>query len=145
MKRIGHFRVHPGLCIKTRLSAQPLIWKWFFTLMQIKLIFTRKVEYLASFWKWGFMNSEVAYWHWCAVHIYTSQNSRKTGLKKAGKTEKTLQKLHYIKSWIMPSYLYLKKFPHDQQNSPCILMRLCVLYTSLYKKRNKKVRNCKIE
>ena len=27
--RIGHLRVPPGLCIKTRLSAQPLIWKWF--------------------------------------------------------------------------------------------------------------------
>ena len=52
---IGHFRVPPGLCIKTRLSAQPLIWKWFFILMQIKLIFTRKVLHLASFWKWGFM------------------------------------------------------------------------------------------
>ena len=24
---IGHFLVSPGLCIKTRLSAQPLIWK----------------------------------------------------------------------------------------------------------------------
>ena len=24
---IGHFRVLPGLCIKTRLSAQHLIWK----------------------------------------------------------------------------------------------------------------------
>ena len=24
---IGHFRVPPGLCIKTRLGAQPLIWK----------------------------------------------------------------------------------------------------------------------
>ena len=30
---IGHFRVPPGLGIKTRLSAQPLIWKWFFFLM----------------------------------------------------------------------------------------------------------------
>ena len=58
---IGHFRVFPGLCIKTRLSAQPLIWKWFFILVQIKLIFTRKVLRLASFWKWGFWNSEVAY------------------------------------------------------------------------------------
>ena len=38
-----------GLCIKTRLSAQPFIWKWFFILMQIKLIFTRKVVHLASF------------------------------------------------------------------------------------------------
>ena len=51
---IGHFRVPPGLCIKTRLSAQPLIWKSFFILRQIKLILTRKVVYLASFWKWGF-------------------------------------------------------------------------------------------
>ena len=24
---VGHFRVPPGLCIKTRLSVQPLIWK----------------------------------------------------------------------------------------------------------------------
>ena len=24
---IGHFRVPPGLCIKTRVGAQPLIWK----------------------------------------------------------------------------------------------------------------------
>ena len=39
-----HFRLTPGLWIKTRLSAQPLIWKWFFILMQIKLIFTRKAS-----------------------------------------------------------------------------------------------------
>ena len=58
---IGHFRVPPGLCFKTRVGAQPLIWKSFFILMQIKLIFTRKVVHLASFWKWGFWNSEVAY------------------------------------------------------------------------------------
>ena len=37
---IGHFRVPSGLCIKTRLSAQHLIWKWIFILMQLKLIFT---------------------------------------------------------------------------------------------------------
>ena len=48
------FTSSTGLCVKTRLCAQPLIWKWFFTLMQIKLIFTRKVVHLASFWKWGF-------------------------------------------------------------------------------------------
>ena len=52
---ISHFRVPLGLCIKTRLSAQPLIWKSFFVLMQIKLIFTRKLVHLASFWKWGFL------------------------------------------------------------------------------------------
>ena len=50
---IGHFRVPPGLCIKTRLGAQPLIWKWFFILMQIKLISTRKVKHLTSFWYRG--------------------------------------------------------------------------------------------
>ena len=52
---IGNFRVPPGLRFKTRLSAQPLIWKWFFILMQIKLISTRKVVHLASFWKRGFL------------------------------------------------------------------------------------------
>jgi len=64
---IGHLWVPPGLCVKMRLSAQPLKWKWFFILMQIKLIFTRQVAHLASFWKWGFWNSAVAYclWHWC--------------------------------------------------------------------------------
>ena len=40
---LDHFRVTPGLCIKTRLSAQPLIWEWVFILLQIKTIFTRKV------------------------------------------------------------------------------------------------------
>jgi len=33
-QKIRHFRVPPGLCIKTRLSGQPLIWKWFFIFMQ---------------------------------------------------------------------------------------------------------------
>ena len=42
-KEIGHCRVPPGRCIKTKLSAQPLIKKWFFILMQLKLIFTRKL------------------------------------------------------------------------------------------------------
>ena len=52
---ICHFRVPPGLCIKMRFSAQPLIWKWFFILMQINLIFPRKAVHLASFWKQGFL------------------------------------------------------------------------------------------
>ena len=38
---LGHFRVPQGLCFKKRLSAQPLIWKLCFILMQ-NLIFTRK-------------------------------------------------------------------------------------------------------
>ena len=46
---IGHFRVPSGLCFKRRVGVQPLIWKSFFILMQIKLIFTKKVVHLASF------------------------------------------------------------------------------------------------
>ena len=49
-----------SLCIKTRLSAQPLIWKWFFILMQIKLIFTRSCTW-PHFESEGFWNSEEAY------------------------------------------------------------------------------------
>ena len=41
-----------GRCYK------PLIWKSFFSLMQINLIFTRKVVYLASFWKCGVLELE---------------------------------------------------------------------------------------
>ena len=52
---IGHFRVCSGLCFKTRVRAQPLIWKSFFIFMKIKLIFTRKVVHLASFWTWGIL------------------------------------------------------------------------------------------
>ena len=46
-KKLGRVNFR-GLCIKTRLSGQPLIWKWFFILMQIKLIFTRLDMHLAS-------------------------------------------------------------------------------------------------
>ena len=49
------FPSFPGLCFKTRVGAQPLIWKSFFILLQMKLIFTRKIVHVASFWKWGFL------------------------------------------------------------------------------------------
>ena len=52
---IDHSRVPPGLCFKTRVGTQSLIWKLFFILMEIKLISTRKVVHLASCWKWGFL------------------------------------------------------------------------------------------
>ena len=52
---IGHFQVPPRLCIKTRLSVQLFIWNWFFILLQVNLIFTRKVEHLASFRKRVFL------------------------------------------------------------------------------------------
>ena len=38
----GHFRVPLGLCFKSRVGAQPLIWKSFFIQMQIKLISHKK-------------------------------------------------------------------------------------------------------
>ena len=43
------FPSSPGPLFKARVSGQPLIWKSFFILMQIKFIFTRKVVHLASF------------------------------------------------------------------------------------------------
>ena len=71
---IGHFRVPPGLCLKTRVGAQPLIWKSFFILLQIKLIFTRKVGHIASFWKWGFLELGSGLLHATGfVHIWSQK------------------------------------------------------------------------
>ena len=51
----GHFSCS-SLCFKERLSAKPLIWEWFFNIMQIKLShFHKKGFALASFWKWEFL------------------------------------------------------------------------------------------
>ena len=52
------FWLVPSLCFTARLSAARLTWKWFSIPVEIKLIFTRKVLHLASFWK---RDSEVAY------------------------------------------------------------------------------------
>ena len=60
--QLGHFQVPKNLTFKARLSAKPLILKWFLIMMQIKLIFTTKVSHLASFGKWDFWHSEMAYW-----------------------------------------------------------------------------------
>ena len=53
--KIGHFRVSRGICIKTRLSAQPLMRKWLFILSQERLRTWPHFE-SEDFW-----NSEVAY------------------------------------------------------------------------------------
>ena len=45
------FQVAKRLYLKARLIAKPLIWKWLLIVMQIKLIFTRKVLHLMLFWK----------------------------------------------------------------------------------------------
>ena len=55
------FRDAASFCFKTRPSANPFLWKLFFIIMQIKLIFTRKVLHLARFKSEGFWNSEMAY------------------------------------------------------------------------------------
>ena len=44
---MGYFRVAPSLCFKARLGAKMGCYS-----LHIKLIFTRKVLHLASFWKW---------------------------------------------------------------------------------------------
>ena len=79
----SHFRVPPGLRIKTRLNAMPLIWndiyRVFFILMQIKLIFTRKVVHLVfgtrkrpiSHWKipTGKPGLEICHWNDPKSHV----------------------------------------------------------------------------
>ena len=46
-----------SLCFKARLSAKPLIRKWFCILTQIKLIFIHLAIILASFWKREFFHN----------------------------------------------------------------------------------------
>ena len=58
---IDYFRVAPNLCFKTRLSGKPMIWKYFFILMEMKLVITRKALYLALFWKLGLWNTKMAF------------------------------------------------------------------------------------
>ena len=50
--KIANEHFNCKVCRNARLSAKPLTWKWFFIIMQIKLICIRKVLHLASFWKW---------------------------------------------------------------------------------------------
>ena len=59
---MGLFRVAPSFFFKAKLSAKLLISKWFFILMQLKLIFTRKINCTFSrFQSESFWNSEKAY------------------------------------------------------------------------------------
>ena len=71
LRPISHFPVAPSLCFNARLSVKPLIWKWFFILMQIKLIFTRKFLLLAYFWKWELSEHITRKWPFehCSVLI----------------------------------------------------------------------------
>ena len=70
--QIRYFRIASSLCFQARLSAKPLTWKWFFILMQIKLIFT--IWYLASFLKVRVLRTrQLAYSvHWINHYISKS-------------------------------------------------------------------------
>ena len=50
---IGHFRVPKTLSLKTRLSANPFLWKWVLFPWKLKLVFTSMVFYLATIWNRG--------------------------------------------------------------------------------------------
>ena len=52
---ICHFRVPSGPLHQNEVKCSSFDMEMSFILMQIKLIFTRKVGHLASFWKWRFL------------------------------------------------------------------------------------------
>ena len=66
-----------NLTFKVRLSPKPLIWKWFLIMMQIKLIFTRKVSHLASFWKWDLLELENGLFRWSL--LFSSSLKKRIG------------------------------------------------------------------
>ena len=112
-KRTSHFRVPRK---KTRLSAQPLIWKWLFIFMQIKLIFTRKVVHLASFWKvklrlhwpWGVWGREKEK-SCLPVLSPFSHSFSKTGqwsLRRRLQPAKTLLSHKFISLWLLSATLF---------------------------------------
>ena len=47
------FPSSPGPLYQNEVKCSAFDMEMFFNLMQVKLIFTRKVVHLASFWKWG--------------------------------------------------------------------------------------------
>ena len=76
---IGHFRDRLGLCIKTR--AQPLIWKWFFFLMQNYSLSQERLRTWSYFEIEGFWNSKVAYFlpqlsAWQIIDLLATDRSR---------------------------------------------------------------------
>ena len=49
------FPSSPGPLYQNEVKCSAFDMEMIFILMQVKLIFTRKVVHLASFWKWGFL------------------------------------------------------------------------------------------
>ena len=59
-----------SLCFRARLSAKPLIWNWFFILLEKKIHFHEKGVALGLVLKVSFWNSEVDWWHqWVAFQV----------------------------------------------------------------------------
>ena len=115
IKRIDHFRVPLGFCFKTRVGAQPLIWKSFFFLMQIKLIFTRKVVHLASFWKWGFLELGSGQLP-LSIESSSSSNTNKTkwyGTKIPVYTNLFDYTLSHFIHWSLSSFRQNEWYIHD--------------------------------
>ena len=69
-----HFLVAPSLCLKARLSAKPLIWKWFFLLVWRNLK-RRKVTHLALFWKWESFGTWKWPTYWPTLTVFSSRPS----------------------------------------------------------------------
>ena len=59
---IGHFRVSPGLCIKTRLGAQHFLRKWVLFAWEWKLFPYQRLSTLPRFDTEILGNSEMAIW-----------------------------------------------------------------------------------
>ena len=103
------FLSSPGLCIKTRLGAQPLVWKGFFFLRQIKLISTRKVVHLASFWQWGFLElgrGLFALLKTCIALIPSSSFRRMLAISK------------FFRNWILKTVLKFRK--RNRKSLSCV-------------------------
>ena len=101
--KVSHFRVPAGLCIKTRLSAQPLMWKWIFILMQIKRFTQERLCTWPHFESEGFCNSEVAYW---LLHFFGKE--KETGSRKLSQRQLRLLLGGWenvlIVDWFVPSF-----------------------------------------
>ena len=57
---VDHFWAATSFCFTVKLRAKPLIWKWFFILMQMQLIFTTTIFTCPCFESESFWNSEIA-------------------------------------------------------------------------------------
>ena len=115
------FPSSPGICFKTRVGAQPLVWKSFFILMQIKLIFTTKVMHLASFREWGFLELVSGLFIWYAPGItLNSGDNHLTNDNKAMALSRELRKSwNHCQVWICANLSHNNLMPQFMGNFIC--------------------------